>query len=407
MALFFSVVISPEARAAEPAPLKTETFLPGVKLAEMVTELTGVAISPMLGVSSVGAWHYFRTPESQRAGLPWFCHPLAWGTGLSLLALCFLKDAFGTAAPPLVKKPLDAVELLENKASALIASASFVPFVAAQMAALLPTLGSPQTALAAPDGSALLAQVPSPVLGFVSGSYLMALAVCLAAFAVVWLLSHVINVLILLSPFGFVDTALKLLRTSVLGGILLISVVHPVTGAVICGLLIFIAALFAPWAFRLSVFGSVMAGDALLSLFRKTEAPDRTVAGFLTGGEGLPVRSFGEVRLDEEKGILFASRFAFIGHERSVCLSEPASATLHRGLLYLELTNSECSDRKWSVILLPRHRHHIEEVKRLLAITCVQDGLMIRGLRGIWQWARSLIAPSQAMTAVRETTPAC
>jgi hypothetical protein len=51
----FGAVLPPRAMAVEPGNVDAETFLPGVKLAEMVTELTGVAISPMLGVSSVGA----------------------------------------------------------------------------------------------------------------------------------------------------------------------------------------------------------------------------------------------------------------------------------------------------------------------------------------------------------------
>ena len=106
--------------------MENEARLPGVDLAEGITEITGVAISPMLGVSAVGAWHYFHTPEENRDALPWFCHPVAWGIGSGILLLCLLKDVLGTGAPALLKKPLDVAELFENKASAAVAFSSHV-----------------------------------------------------------------------------------------------------------------------------------------------------------------------------------------------------------------------------------------------------------------------------------------
>jgi len=39
----------------------------------------------------------------------------------------------------------------------------------------------------------------------------------MTVFVLVWLLGHVINILILVSPFGVVDAALKSLRTSLMG----------------------------------------------------------------------------------------------------------------------------------------------------------------------------------------------
>ena len=123
-------------RAAEADPVtppKEEVYLPGVALTQGITEITGVAISPLLGVSSVGAWRYWKTPAAGRASLPWYAQPWAWGTGLALLVLCFLKDSLGTAVPGVLKKPFDMVELFENKASALVASGAFVPLVAQEM----------------------------------------------------------------------------------------------------------------------------------------------------------------------------------------------------------------------------------------------------------------------------------
>ena len=67
--------------ASAPRAVSTDR-LPGVDLAQGISQLTGVAISPLLGVSAVGAWRYHHTPEASRHLLPWFCSPYAWGLGL-------------------------------------------------------------------------------------------------------------------------------------------------------------------------------------------------------------------------------------------------------------------------------------------------------------------------------------
>src|SRR5262249_31281220 len=95
---------------------------PGLEAAQALSTITGVAISPLLGVSAVGAWKYFKTPAERRGKLPWFAQPWFWGTGLFLVALVFLKDVIGTGMPPALKKPFDVAEAFENKISALLAA---------------------------------------------------------------------------------------------------------------------------------------------------------------------------------------------------------------------------------------------------------------------------------------------
>jgi hypothetical protein len=105
--LFFALCLSPVFAEIAPKPveLPSTARLPGVDLAEGLTQITGVAISPLLGVSTVGAWKYFHTPEARRAQLPWFCRPYVWVTAFCLLGLCFLKDFLGRPPLLLLKSP--------------------------------------------------------------------------------------------------------------------------------------------------------------------------------------------------------------------------------------------------------------------------------------------------------------
>lgn len=106
--------------------------VPGQQIAQTISLITGVAISPLMGVGAVGAWEYFhaRTPE-QKAKLHWFANPYFWVPALLLVACCFVKDTAGTAMPAVLKKPFDVAETIEHKISGLVATGAFVPIAAA------------------------------------------------------------------------------------------------------------------------------------------------------------------------------------------------------------------------------------------------------------------------------------
>ncbi len=58
---------------------QTNAPVPGAQLANAISTVTGVAISPLLGASAVGAWKYSHaeTPEA-REKLPWYAQPWFW-----------------------------------------------------------------------------------------------------------------------------------------------------------------------------------------------------------------------------------------------------------------------------------------------------------------------------------------
>lgn len=371
---------------------RADPRLPGVALAEGITQLTGVAISPLLGVSGVGAWEYFTTDEAKRADLPWFCHPVAWGIGFTILGLVMLKDVFGAGMPTILKKPLDVIELFEDKISAVVASAALIPFLDHELAKVFAKGDDPITLTGfAAAGFAtidpVLAQSPTLLL-------VLLVPFSLIAFFGVWLSSHALNVLLLFSPFGLLDLFLKTSRVLFIGFLALLSAVAPVLAAILCGILILVALWFAPRTFRLCVFGSVMSADLLRSLVRQSDRHEKT-RGFLARRVGgLPALSFG--RLDQMDGkVTFSSRFLLLGPARRVALPDSDRLDLEKGMIFPSIREDQGESEKTAALvhLLPRHRHDLTHVSEKLGIRRILDQAVVRGVKAAFGWVRESVSP--------------
>jgi hypothetical protein len=354
--------------------------MPGVDLAEGVTELTGVAISPLLGMSAVGAWQYYHAPAALRPRLPWFCRPFVWATGFGLIALCLLKDLLGTAAPPLVKKPLDVVELFENKLSAFVACSAFLPVVVSQLAWHAPS----ETAFAStPDfyHASILA-----LNGFDIRFVTIPLAII--GFLVVWLACHTINVLIALCPFGIIDGILKLFKGVLLSSVLFCSFISPFLGAAVSLVILFIAALLAPWSFRLTVFGTLFGVDVLFpGRGRRRVRPTQPHAFLARKFAETPVRTYGRLTRHENGAVTFTYRPWLLLPERSLPLP-PGNIAIAKGLLFPSLLHSIDPQQRRStlVVFLPRYRSHEQSIATHFDIVEIRDSPIIKGFRAVRAW---------------------
>lgn len=376
MALAVQTASAAETDVSLPDPSR----LPGVALAETVTQLTGVAISPLLGVSAVGAWQYFQAPEASRASLPWFCQPYSWGLGFCVIGLCFLKDLFGTAAPPLIKKPLDFVELFEDKLSALVACSAFLPFIV--------------THLAQPSAEQV-AITGGPVVHFASVINLsnldprfILIPVAIVGFLMVWLSCHAINVLIALCPFGIIDSLLKLFKGLLLSAVVASSFISPFLGVAVSLVIIVAAAWLAPWAFRLTVFGTLFGLDILLPKRGRRHVSAEAPQAFLARPVAdVPVRSYGRLTLADNGDVCFAYRPWLILPERSIPL--PAgNVALAKGLLFPSLLHraDEQQRQRIMVMFLPRYRSHEPTIAEHFQIVDIQESPLLKGLRSVRTW---------------------
>jgi len=381
------------AQAPSSAPVSAATtgvsHLPGITLAEGVSQITGTAVSPLLGVSAVGAYKYATTPVEQRHLLPWYCHPWIWGVGLAVIGVCFLKDFLGAAAPPLVKKPLDFVELFEDKLSALVTSAAFVPLVTAAMAQMDSI--QPRSAALAPVPSDL-AMVQLAVLPDVFWIKMAVYTpVALFIFAIVWMTCHAINVLIALSPFGIVDAGLKLVKLALLGVITGSAFIHPLLGLVVCVPIIVVAAFLAGPAFRLMVFGNVFGWDLLFGRKATSADLEHGVKSFNARRVGsAPVRTYGELHVNEAGTMIFRYRpWLFLPSREVKMDAATASAPdgICEGVLYHSLTRQDDRGRAQSAfILLPRYKDCVTHLSSKLRLLHVCDSQLLRGFKAMRNW---------------------
>ncbi len=379
------------AAAAAPAEGKNAAAthaVPGAEqMAKMISTITGVAISPLLGMSAVGAWEYFhwqKLPEKERGPMPWYANPLFWLPALIVVGLIGAKDVLGTAAPSALKKPFDIAELIENKISGLIAAGLFIPIAASIFSQHPTTSAFAGTNLAVIDGAVFWNVLLVPV--------------AVVTFAVVWLVSHAIHVLILISPFTTVDTALKSARLFLLSTVTVTAFSNPWVGAAWSLALILAAYLLAGWSFRLMWFGAIYSWD--LFTFRAGRfTPDMTSNKMFTAEKigKTPIRTYGRlVREASGKLVFHHHPWLVLPPQR---LELPAgNYVVGRGLIYSEvcLTQNANSGSQPVLVLPPRYRSHEEKLAQIYGLAGVADVGLRRGLKAIWDFLRGNASPAPA-----------
>jgi hypothetical protein len=375
----FMLAIGSSLAADAKKPEKKEAT-PGIELAGLASQVTGIAISPLLGVSAVGAYQYFKahTPE-QKARLPWFAHPLVWCCGLLVVGGCAFKDSFGSVIPPGLKKPFDVLELAENKLSGLVATGAVIPVL---VNAVSKYLGSaPGAAMGdAPASLGGLAMLHFATIDFSWLLNVLMVPLSVAVFLVVWVASHAINVLILLSPWGAVDAVLKTARTAVLGLVTATAYIDPVVGATLSIAIIVFSYFVAGWAFRLMVFGLVFTWDFLT--FRRHRFACAADANWVFTGrklEGLPIRTYGRLLRQSDGGLQLAYRPWLVLSERTAKL--PANGlAVGRGLFWptVEARHVDGKDRTL-LTLPPRYKGHESAFANAYAIGELREVGLRRG----------------------------
>lgn len=348
----------------------------GIEAAKTLSMVTGVAISPLLGVGGIGVYQWWNAPKEKRHALPWFAQPWFWVPALALVAIVGLKDIFGTAAPTALKKPFDVAETVENKISALIAAGAFIPLIIS----IFPEAAGDESFL---QQASVFAAIDGGALG---NALIVPFAI--AAFAVVWLAFHAVNVLIVLSPFTILDTILKLSRLAVLGIFTLAAMASPYVGAILSVLLILACYLLAGWSFRLMIFGTVYVWDFVTLRSRRFQpGVEYNLAFTARPLQGAPVRSYGKL-FPAAKGLKFVYRPWLFLPRRELLLPEQRWV-VGRGLFYPEISGLQQEALLPQFVLPPRYQTHEEAVGKVYGITEVRDVGLLKNLKSAWAWLKS------------------
>jgi len=364
--------------------------LPGVELAEAVATASGVAITPLFGLATVGAWTYYKTPEVERADLPWFANPYLWIPGLLLtLLLLFKEPVLGWI--PLAKKPLDAMVVLESKASALLAAPVVVPMFLEAFISTVPNSGG--SVAEAWFGIDLFGVVAVSLGSFGMGevaAVALVLPLFVAAFFSVWLAFHAINVLVLLSPFGVLDTALRSIKFIALASIAAAFFIHPYLGMLVVLGIVLVSIPIACWSFRLSVFGSCVAFDLLSLAHRRVDVDSISRFRVFSGGglRGVPVRTAGLLDLSESAREFVYRKFA-IGPRVGLPVFE-GEIRIGRGILCPTLFRVTDTGVEPLLRFAPRLRPFADELAARLGLEEVDDHPVQRGLKGVLAWVRQI-----------------
>lgn len=358
-------------RAETPPVAYPNSKAPGAALAQQISLLTGIAISPLMGSSGYGCYLYFKAPEEKRATLPWFAQPWFWVPGLLIVAVCFIKDMAGNALPTAVKKPFDIIEAFEHKISGLVATGAVVPFI------MMMTKDSGVS-------QALLSSMGFAAADFSWLYNILIIPVSMVAFFFVFLASNAINVLIILSPFTTVDAALKGIRLALLGTVAGTALANPWIGVAWALFIIIVSYFISGWSFRLSHFGLVYLWD-FFTFRSKRFKPNPTRNRMFLGKRinKVPARTYGTLFRDETGKLTFKYRPWLILQPRLMTLPE-GQYVVGRGLVNSEIMRVEGEKTKTATLLPPRYRDHEAELVKAYGLTDVRPV----GLSAALKWLR-------------------
>lgn len=372
----------------------TDAMGKGQTISTAVATVTGTAISPLVGVCTIGIFDYFRTPKDLRGQLPLFEKPKFWVPIALLLILIFLKDTVGGFAP-LIKKPLDAAEVLMlNKASLILIG---FPIVFREVAKVMGLNSvSELFALVAPRLLPVVYAANADVGSTARAAGNAALAVILIVVGmvtmfVVWMLGETFDVLALLSPFPLLDFLFKAARNAVFVLLAVTTLVSREAGLTLSLTIVLASFILARWAFRLLVFGTVFSWGILRVMgfsSQKTPEEGETVSAFSANIKGLPRRTYGWLRAEPDGTLAFRHRSWLVGPTRTENLGPASGFEVGQGLFFPNVIRATGKGDGYSIVfrLSPSYRGSEAAIRSTLRLAGVRDIRGSKGMRSFWKW---------------------
>jgi hypothetical protein len=167
--------------------------------------------------------------------------------------------------------------------------------------------------------------------------------------------------------------------------------IAPWLAAVLCLVIIAVAAWLAPSALRLAIFGARYAADILLpGRARKRATPEQPHAFTLGRFAGLPARTGGRLLLLDDGSAAFRYRRWCVLDEVTIPLPQ-GPRQVEKGFLSPSLVHRAGeADEVKILVFLPRYRGHEGAMVTHLDFQGVRDHALVRGLGAVKEWVRGM-----------------
>lgn len=380
----------------EYSDLIKETRGPSYTVAAKFAELTGVSASPLLGLCVMGGIKMLNTPKNKIHHLPWYQHPGFLVPALILLLAVAFKDTVGEVLGPF-KAPLDHLDMVQTQAAAVLAYLVILPEF---IDALQGSIGGGTLALLdciAPVSAAWAADAAAGG-GFSAGIETFAAAVAAVVgtfvFALVWLASSAVNMLMLIAPVPFVGAVLKSIRMGVVAVLAAATAIHPFLGAFVALLIIYISYRLAGWSFRLGFSALLFSWDTVFLRGRGAiPAPEKGVKAFSASAlSKAPRRSYGRLK-HGETGLEFAYRpWLVLPRRRVPVMTAPGRLSAAKALMSPAILAPRSDSDGYTplVKLPPRYAGKEAEIARLFGLSSeVRNISVTRGFGAAFRWIKT------------------
>jgi len=365
----------------------SERSIRGKSVTESVSQLTGTAVNPLFGITAIGMYRYFTTPLELRDQLPFYDQPYVWGVMLLIILVMFFNSTI-CETMPFLKIPLNALGDLVNKGGACIV----LPVALHEFAqAFAPTAAHTLATISDCVFPAVYAAEGAGTAGsdWLALGWIASLFVGTFAYAVVWVVWNVTDVIIFILPIPFLDAVLKSFRLGMQSLMFGVTALNPWLGLVVSLIMILVCWRLAGWAFRLSVMGFVFTTDFLL--WRKSGTIDFPVRipAFVTATAAkrwkLPARQYGHLRCELGGTLYFVWHPWLVGSKRETNLGYSSHYQGGVALLYLMVLDGTGESVLFR--LPPRYRHDSQRVAEALGLCGCRD---VSVLRGLWKSIKQL-----------------
>lgn len=390
---------------SDPAEPYNSLIVNGEIIANEISKATGCAISPILGISVLGAYTYYTTPVHERNQVPWHAKPAFWVPLLVVLLGIILKDSSKIAMPKIILMPLDAIEtLLEKNVSAVLGLLVILSTITEKSIDQLQLAGFPllnsfiSSAYAAENVSSAAAATSSGILelGFL---YVLVTVV----FGLVWMVSQSFNFLIFLCPFSWLDLLLTTIKNAIVSFLVGSYLLNPYLGLLVSCTIILISFFLFAKSYRFVIFGTLFSSDVLLKKSRKHAIESDRIKAFAGSVfEGIPPLSYGSLTVNDSN-LTFQFKPWLFMPSRSVTTTYRAE-NCEAGIGTLSpviITQGTHFDTDLTLFRLrPLYLSHEKRVAELLGLKDVRDVTIGKTLKDSYRWLVDQLGITPAKTAV-------